>query len=103
MTVRLSHQSCAACEGAIDATPFRIMGLAYCCEGCSRGGPCVCTYDAFDAGRLGDLDGVDGLGLPFRRDAVPAPEYTQVSALVPAPSDGEISIRDFEELLQAVR
>ena len=103
MSVRPSHLTCAACEGTITATPFRIMGVAYCCEGCSRGGPCVCTYDAFDSAHLGDSDGLDGLGLPFRGDLVPKPEYASASARTPRPSDGDTSLGESRKSLVAVR
>jgi hypothetical protein len=49
---------CASCEGEIIGRPVYRMDEAYCCVGCSAGGPCVCNYEA----DLAD-DGVDRLGL----------------------------------------
>ncbi len=51
---------CASCEGEITGLPVYRMDEAYCCLGCSAGGPCTCSYET-------DLaeDGVDGLGLAF--------------------------------------
>jgi hypothetical protein len=61
---------CASCEGEITGRPVYRMDEAYCCTGCSSGGPCVCSYEA-------DLaeDGVDGLGLAF---PMPVPEPDRV-------------------------
>ncbi len=56
---------CAACEMDIDASPVYHLGLAYCCEGCSAGGPCTCTYDERTAAQAADWDAVDNLGLAF--------------------------------------
>ncbi len=36
---------CASCD--IDLTDPRLLvveGRAYCCRGCAKGGPCVCSY-----------------------------------------------------------
>jgi hypothetical protein len=84
-----TRSMCAACEFEIVATPFRYLGLAYCCEGCAGGGPCVCTY----ADRPGNPDAVDGLGLPF------ATGYE--AARIPANTAVEPSAR--ERLLVAAR
>lgn len=51
---------CASCEGVITGRPVYRMDEAYCCSGCSVGGPCTCSYEVDAAD-----DGVDGLGLPF--------------------------------------
>lgn len=56
---------CAACDTFIMSMPVWHTGIPYCCEGCSAGGPCTCTYDA-DDGHKADADAVDALGLPFR-------------------------------------
>ena len=54
---------CASCEIEITGRPVFRMDEAYCCLGCSAGGPCLCSYDA----DLAD-DGVNGLGMPFAID-----------------------------------
>ncbi len=55
---------CAACEMDIASPPVYHLGLAFCCEGCSAGGPCTCTYDE-PLGYRDDSDAVDHLGLGF--------------------------------------
>ena len=51
---------CASCDSPLIDRPVYYMDETYCCIGCARSGPCVCTYEA----DLAD-DGVDHLGLPF--------------------------------------
>ena len=69
---------CASCEGHITGRPVFAMDEAYCCIGCSDGGPCVCSYEA-------DLaeDGVDGIGLAFAIDA-PVRAAVEAPAATPA-------------------
>ena len=59
---------CASCEGIITGRPVYRMDEAYCCVGCSGGGPCVCNYEV----DLAD-DGVDHLGLLVPVDLVAVP------------------------------
>lgn len=33
---------CENCKMTIDHEPYRKGGLAFCCDGCAYGGPCVC-------------------------------------------------------------
>ena len=73
MSMSGSGTTCAACEAEFDTTPVRHLGVAYCCEGCSAGGPCTCSYDAQDLARRGGEDGVDHLGLAFRPAPLPLP------------------------------
>jgi len=60
---------CASCEGAITGRPVYRMEQAYCCLGCARGEPCICSYEADMAD-----DGVNGLGLLFSTPQGAAPE-----------------------------
>ena len=36
---------CTNCQVEIAWTPVYQTGEAYCCEGCAKDGPCICTYD----------------------------------------------------------
>jgi len=72
MALSGARQQCAACEIDIHSPAVYHLGLSFCCEGCSAGGPCTCTYDEQTAAHLDDFDAVDHLGLAFRRP-VPAP------------------------------
>ena len=36
---------CANCGLDIPWPPVVVAGRAYCCGGCSQGGPCYCSYD----------------------------------------------------------
>jgi hypothetical protein len=56
---------CASCDGVITDRPVYRMDEAYCCLGCAKDGPCICTYEQ----DLAD-DGVNGLGLPFPMEEV---------------------------------
>lgn len=35
---------CASCDIQLETQPLVVEGSLYCCRGCARGGPCVCTY-----------------------------------------------------------
>lgn len=35
---------CASCDIELDERPLTVEGLGYCCRGCLKGGPCVCSY-----------------------------------------------------------
>ena len=35
---------CASCDIEVDNLPLMVEGLVYCCHGCAKGGPCVCSY-----------------------------------------------------------
>ncbi len=35
---------CANCGIEFDWQPTIVDGVAYCCIGCSQGGPCTCDY-----------------------------------------------------------
>jgi len=35
---------CASCDVTLGEIPFIANGHVFCCRGCARGGPCVCTY-----------------------------------------------------------
>jgi hypothetical protein len=35
---------CASCDIELHRSLFIVDGLAYCCQGCANGGPCVCSY-----------------------------------------------------------
>jgi hypothetical protein len=35
---------CASCDIEIDISPVIIENTLYCCHGCAKGGPCVCSY-----------------------------------------------------------
>jgi len=35
---------CASCDIELDKLPTIVGGLQYCCDGCAKGGPCVCSY-----------------------------------------------------------
>ncbi len=35
---------CASCDIEIDRLPLIVEGMAYCCHGCAKGGPCLCSY-----------------------------------------------------------
>jgi hypothetical protein len=37
--------ACATCEGSFSGPPTLHLGLAFCCDGCAAGGPCLCSYD----------------------------------------------------------
>lgn len=37
---------CANCFEEFRRPPVSYNGRAYCCEGCVRGGPCICTYES---------------------------------------------------------
>ena len=36
---------CSNCQEEIVWVPVNQTGEPYCCEGCAKGGPCICTYD----------------------------------------------------------
>jgi hypothetical protein len=36
---------CFSCDIELPADFFIAAGRAYCCSGCSAGGPCCCTYE----------------------------------------------------------
>jgi hypothetical protein len=36
---------CDSCDIELGAEPVRLSGRSYCCDGCSAGGPCYCTYE----------------------------------------------------------
>lgn len=36
---------CVTCEIEIVGAPTFHLGLAFCCDGCVAGGPCICSYD----------------------------------------------------------
>jgi hypothetical protein len=35
---------CASCDIELDRSPLVVEGSEYCCQGCAKGGPCVCSY-----------------------------------------------------------
>ena len=35
---------CASCDIELDKSPLVVEGMAYCCHGCAKGGPCMCSY-----------------------------------------------------------
>jgi hypothetical protein len=37
-------RTCASCDIQLGDIPFIADGYVYCCRGCAKGGPCVCTY-----------------------------------------------------------
>ncbi len=41
----LRKLECANCLGEFYWSAVYSEGQPYCCEGCARGGPCICTYD----------------------------------------------------------
>lgn len=88
-----SKLSCVACDMEITTTPVRYSGLPYCCEGCAAGGPCTCSYDAYDTDRVLGADSVDHLGIAFR----PLPAAPAVLPAVHATAEG--SIADITERL----
>ena len=36
---------CDSCDIELNTDPLVVRGRAFCCEGCSEGGPCACTYE----------------------------------------------------------
>ena len=40
---------CANCNITIDWVPILMDGRAYCCVGCTDGGPCSCDYEPLPA------------------------------------------------------
>lgn len=79
MTQGTRQATCVGCDAEFAWEPVRYAGLTYCCDGCSAGGPCTCSYDLAPV----DPDAVDHLGLPFKArpavaPAVPAPERAEV-------------------------
>ncbi len=41
----LQELECANCFSGFYWSPVYFEGKPYCCEGCVRGGPCICTYE----------------------------------------------------------
>lgn len=41
----LQELECANCFSGFYWSPVYFEGKPYCCEGCARGGPCICTYE----------------------------------------------------------
>jgi hypothetical protein len=35
---------CASCDVEVYRSMVVVEGLVYCCGGCAKGGPCVCSY-----------------------------------------------------------
>jgi hypothetical protein len=35
---------CASCDIELYTLPLTVEGFVYCCHGCAKGGPCVCSY-----------------------------------------------------------
>ena len=35
---------CASCDIQLEKLSLTVEGFVYCCHGCARGGPCVCSY-----------------------------------------------------------
>jgi hypothetical protein len=52
-TDRLSSQGaglrCAACDIELTEKWTFLGGEVFCCRGCGAGGPCVCTYEDYEA------------------------------------------------------
>jgi hypothetical protein len=36
---------CSSCDIELPGQAVIVAGRAYCCSGCSAGGPCCCTYE----------------------------------------------------------
>ncbi len=36
---------CASCDVELTAAPTIANGEAFCCPGCTEGGPCTCSYE----------------------------------------------------------
>jgi hypothetical protein len=62
---------------AITGRPIYKMDETYCCTGCAKDGPCVCSYEADMA-----EDGVDGLGLLAAPSLVPVQSHDQSAVTV---------------------
>ena len=35
---------CASCDIELGKRSLVVEGVAYCCHGCAKGGPCLCSY-----------------------------------------------------------
>jgi hypothetical protein len=56
--------TCANCGIEIHWRPTIVDGLAYCCLGCSRGGPCECDYSRLP--RIDDSSAIVPFVIPAR-------------------------------------
>lgn len=92
MAQGIGRSACVGCEAEFAWEPVVHAGLTYCCEGCSAGGPCTCSYDLAPT----SPDAVDHLGLPFR--AMPA---VAVEPEAPVRVGGVRDARSSRELLAA--
>ncbi len=84
--------TCATCDAPVTTGAVFHLGLAFCCAGCAADGPCMCSYDTFEAAQ----------DAPGAAAVAPAVAAVAPAAGVPAPRDRVRPTPDLAATLDAI-